>query len=582
MRTGALTVTMLCALAALWPTQAQAEWARQTLNLQAGWNAVFLEVQPDENLCNAVFGGAPVESVWHWNGSDKPTTFVQDPTNLVPEMPDWQTWFPTESPKNFLSDLFAVHGGRTYLIKSSEPHTLELRGRLVIRKQQWKADSLNLVGFHTNADQPPTFRSFFSHNKSTANQPIYRITPDGASVLIASPATETMRAGEAYWVMCEGDSTYNGPLGLNLDGGEGLAFGEVLTEQPLELVNPTDTPKTVTVRMVPSDIPTTKSAKANLPVVAGEVKLAFKRILAWEPLDEPLVFELDPAGTQRLNLAVLRGRMASGAANPSYYASVLEITDDAGVKFRVPVSAQKIVNDAGLWVGTVTVGMVSEAGNPQNPDVPQPTGSPFKFRIMIHVDDQGVARLIREISMMQVQPVLTPDPITGEDVVTTPARYVLVTDDSLLGNFTGVSMRNGEIVGRRISTPVFGFDTPQVMSALVEGNNDVLQVLVTMPYDHALNPFLHQYHPDHNNLNERYDTTAPLAEGAESYTFTRDIKLTFQDQDAEVLALPSYGYDVQGGVYEEKISGVHRRDISVKGSFLLNRVSDVAVLNDGN
>jgi hypothetical protein len=577
-------MTAMCALGMFWSTSAQAEWARQVLELEPGWNAVFLEVQPDANLCKEVFADVPVESVWFWNGSDEPARFVQDPTNLVPELPDWLTWFPAESPKNFLSDLFAVHGGRAYLIElgGNDPLNLELQGRLVVRKKKWVPDSLNLVGFHVNGEEPPTFRDFFSHDKATANQPVYRISTAGEAVLVADPTKETLEPGKAYWVLCDGNSNYDGPLGLTLEGTDGLAFGEVLTEQPLELVNKTAEPKQVTVRLLSSDLPTSKNADASLPTIAGDVALAFQRVLAWEPLNEDLTFTLDPSSRQRLNLAVIRGRMPGGAQNPSHYASILEVTDDEGVQYRIPVTAEKIINDAGLWVGTVTVDMVSEAGNPQNPDVPQPTGSPFKFRIMMHVDDQGVARLLREVALMQVQPVITQDPQTGEDVVSEPARYVLVTDDSQLSNFTGVSMRNGEIVGRRISTPVFGFDTPQVMTALTEADQDVLQVEVAMPYDHLLNPFLHQYHPDHDNLNERFEENSPLAEGSESYTFTRDIKLTFQEQDAEVLALPAYGYDVKGGIYTEQISGVHRRDITVQGTFILNRVSDVAILNDGN
>ena len=34
-------------------------------------------------------------------------------------------------------------------------------------------------------------------------------------------------------------------------------------------------------------------------------------------------------------------------------------------------------------------------------------------------------------------------------------------------------------------------------------------------------------------------------------------------------------------IYTEKITGIHRRPINIKGTFRLQRISDVAVLNDG-
>jgi hypothetical protein len=71
------------------------------------------------------------------------------------------------------------------------------------------------------------------------------------------------------------------------------------------------------------------------------------------------------------------------------------------------------------------------------------------------------------------------------------------------------------------------------------------------------------------------------AQNFETYDFTRTVRLEFEDEDPDAINLPSWGYELKGGTYRETISGVHRNDIVVEGTFQLSRVSDVLELNDG-
>ena len=41
-----------------------------------------------------------------------------------------------------------------------------------------------------------------------------------------------------------------------------------------------------------------------------------------------------------------------------------------------------------------------------------------------------------------------------------PGRPVLVTDESLIPNFSGIAVRDNELVGRRFSSAVFSFSEP--------------------------------------------------------------------------------------------------------------------------
>ena len=95
---------------------------------------------------------------------------------------------------------------------------------------------------------------------------------------------------------------------------------------------------------------------------------------------------------------------------------------------------------------------------------------------------------------------------------------------------------------------------------------------------HPLNPFKHKYHPDHDNLDERFEDSLP--EGIESFTITRHMSLQFQDEDPEGLQPAGFGDRITGGTFHEVIEGVHRSPIHVAGTFRLSRVTEVAVLND--
>lgn len=576
-RMGSLWLTALAAL--LLPLgSAHGEWGTQTLELSPGWNAVFLEVQPFENKCEVVFGGHPVESIWMWNKRFDSVQFVQDPNNLVPENPDWLTWFRDDHPSAFLNDLYAVFSNRCYLVKlgGDAPVTVELEGRREVRKRDWLQDSFNFVGFHIDPASPPAFSDFFGADKALAGQEIYRTLPSGENALVENPETEQLRAGEAYWIYTKGPTTFSGPLNIEMKDQNGLVFGNVMREHNLTIHNSSNAPRDVTVRLLPSERPT--KATKSLKSLAGPVALSYRRLVSWGEFDAPIDFTLAPGASQGLQLAVRRAAMQSNPDPDALYESVLEVRDDKGVRFLVPVSANGGVNFAGIWVGSVTLDGVSEAGNASDSVTTTPTGSPFTFRIIVHVDGDGNAHLLQRVSLMQVQAILGPsaeDPSVQE--VVTPARYVAITDDSLLNQYEGISIRDGQLVGRRITAPAFGFQDPLPLSGTITTS---LSGTTVMAYDDAMNPFVHAFHPDHNNLDERYDQTLP--EGVESYTFSRELDLEFTEEDPEQLGLPEWGYEIIGGNYSEKLSGVHKRDIYMSGTFQLHKVLDVASLNDGN
>ena len=462
------------------------QWVTQTITLNPGWNAVYLEVQPANPDCDAAFNGLPVESVWCWNRHFSSVQYIQDPTSLVPGQPDWLTYLPPTHPARVARNLYTLQGGSAYLIKlqaGAGPTVWTLQGAPVVRAPNWLSDSFNLVGFPIAPLGAPTFQSFFSGSAAHAGQPMYQINPAGQWTLVNSPATTTMQAGHAYWVFCKGDSTFSGPVQLTLQQRDGLLYGAVLTEQTLRIKNNSTSVKAVTIQELASLPP----PATNSPVLAGPVPLSYlvidatNHIFGWVSLPGLLQkINMQPGEEWVLQLEVNRPQMATFVpltnAPGVLYQSVLQVADDNGVRTLIGVSSEGLTRystaaarhrlqhgsasdpRAGLWVGSASINAVSQPANSSSPTNPLPVGTPLQFRLLVHVDDSGNARLLQKVLEMFKQGTLVPDPSNpSNNIVNPPGHNVLVTDESLIPQFTGATLSDSTPVGRRLSSAAFGF-----------------------------------------------------------------------------------------------------------------------------
>ena len=71
-----------------------AEPIPQTITLNPGWNAVFLEVDPEPTGCAQVFADLKEDlvSVWTWKTRISTVEFIQNPDTLIPcpqHQPEW-------------------------------------------------------------------------------------------------------------------------------------------------------------------------------------------------------------------------------------------------------------------------------------------------------------------------------------------------------------------------------------------------------------------------------------------------------------------------------------------------------------
>jgi hypothetical protein len=323
--------------------------------------------------------------------------------------------------------------------------------------------------------------------------------------------------------------------------------------------------------------------------------------VGWVAMPQQLTSPPIAAGGQWvLRLAVRRADMNQFSLPAGYtsaqYESLLEVTDGAGSRQVVPVTSDSLVSyglprslskggphpldtgstqdpRAGLWVGSVVVNAVNQAAVS---DVPVPAGSEFQFRVLLHVDNLGEARLLQQVVLAWTNGLYTTNQQGFREPVT-PGRYALLTDANLLSRYSGSAIRDGIVTGRRISSAAFGFRDPILFNRTGHfgDSNSTFSCTVAMSYDDDLNPFKHKYHPDHNNLDDHYTTPA-----RECPDVTRVLSLQFTSNDPDNASLPGWGDDQLGGLYSEVITGVHKAQLHLQGTFRIHRASTVPVLND--
>lgn len=594
-----LVVALLGLLLASLPARA-AFTMNQSFNLRAGWNAIWLEVEPVNQDINVIFQGVPVESVWTFASVVSSVDFIHDASEPVWNRDRWLVHVPTNQVASLNNNLFKVLGNRAYLVKVSAPATLNVSGEPKLRFPAWAPDAYNFRGFPVDPNALPTFANFFRFSPAHYNiaqqrlQKIYQLNDAGQWTLVS--ASDRMKHGEAYWVYTSGVSDFIAPLGVAVDsgGGNGLEFSSAVTESSLVLQNVGTVIRTATV----TDIGPGSSLSYQLNTTPP----------SWGTLPRPFTQTLGANGSYNL----LLGANFAGISSTTLYETIVRVTDGQGTMYNIPVNIgrtpvgtsgtaaqREAAGRAGLWIGTATINAVSEvhagslvtniatnlvtgvitrevtrlgAGN-----TPTPTRSEFSLRLLLHVDTNGTVRLLKDVVQMWQEATYDFDEL-GRRVQQTPGRYVLLTDERLIPQYKGAAMRDGEMVGRRLSTADFPFPSTPANNFLPLTGTFAIDNTVSGSYtlgaNDAVNPFKHKFHPDHDNLDATFTSFR-----AEAYDFSRSFQMTFSPTNTAGPTPSDYGYTTLSGIYRETVRGLHRTDIVTSGPFQLRRVISTPVLN---
>jgi hypothetical protein len=214
----------------------------QTVTLQPGWNAVYLEVQPTASDPTNVFAGSTVQAVAWFRKGGLDAKYIRNPGDAPWRSEGWSVWYAPGQPDAALTDLYDIRGGQAYLIRASAATTLNLTGEARATQLEWQPNNCTFTGLPVADTQGPTFQQFFAGSAAHARHRIYRLE-NGAWKLVRDPATTRAKAGEAYWIQTDGASRYQGPIRLNLPGSGEIDFSRTVDSFPLQIVNTAPTPR---------------------------------------------------------------------------------------------------------------------------------------------------------------------------------------------------------------------------------------------------------------------------------------------------------------------------------------------------
>ncbi|MBL4671563.1 MAG: hypothetical protein JKX81_04830 [Arenicella sp.] len=592
----------------------------QTIPLSPGWNSIYVKVKPDDAtlpnlIANFIDGdGAQIKSVWTWLPHRAKVDFVLDAsTESLLSKPGWLRYFPESTEESFLTNLFTIDSNRAYLVHlaGTTSENLEITGKPVAPRTRWTPNSLNLTGFHIDQASPPTFLDFFAASSAHDGALIYELDSASGEWQVVDPATAIMQPHAAYWVFSNGGSDYTGPLALEL--GDVLDFGSSIQSLNLRIRNHSDQPNTVNLKMLANQTPMEFAnpdpvsedrwlpLPINLSIPADtlyRLRLGLRRANV-TAVGYSEVLEVRIPGLTRWLIPVvgLAPSMSSlELPKPDTEISVWGDLFEQLLDILVPV-AHAQADYAGLWVGVVEINAVSQANNYRrdcvadpavvativgfepvfigiNPGagaelctdangVPvlldtsalAPVASPFQFRIIVHQNSSGQVNLLKDVIQMWQN---------GETdqagVVTTPGRYVLLTDDALIPLFEGTQLRDGETVGSRTSTVAYDF-TGAVL-AMTGSLGSALEATNFLSEDAPTNPFRHKFHDRHG----------------QGFDIIRVMSLTFDNSASGALGA---GYSELNGSFTETVTGLHKYPIISAGDFTLKRLSDVTELTMG-
>jgi hypothetical protein len=579
--------------------RAHAQWLTQSLNLKAGWNAVFLHVDASHASIGTLLATDPnasIEEIWLWKPEVSSQQFVQSPQLPTTSDSQWLNWVRTQAGSSPLQNLIP---NAAYLVRvrSDLPTYLwQLKGKPVVPRYQWTTSGLNFLGFPTVPVSPPSFEDFVAQAPSEFQRTAEIFRYPGGDLGPGNPAqvfalrTTPVTRGEAYWIRAgEIYNRYYGPFEVVSAGVGFVSFGDSLSTFSLRLRNLTASDLTVTLNLGASEAAPGEVTVLPVPplLIRGDVNptnltYAYTTL----PVATPKNWTLAPYGQDGSEREVVLGldRSVITGSPGDLLAGLLKFTDSLGQsQVDVGVSA-KVGSKTGLWVGGAAVTEVGQylksyARDPANNPILTTNGNylvtgtntslgdvpaTYPLRLIVHSPAAGSATLFQRIFF-------------GFNAVTNPivANQEAALNRNLLGE------------ARRISAshlPYSDDNEGWAFTGLLAQGASVSASVTNEFNNQSSNPFLHTYHPDHDNLDARFRNELP--QGSESYSVVRDITLNVTPPTDDFASRTAAGQTLNGQYVETiRLLGLARagntfdtRTFEVRGLFTLNRISDVATV----
>jgi hypothetical protein len=575
---------------------AHAQWQTQSITLKPGWNAVYLHVDAS-HYGVADVTPEPIDEIWLWNRVSSGDRFMSNPATPTPSQ-DWVSWNRIPLASDTLGKMI---GNAAYLVRNSSDSDYEwkIRGKPLpptVASYGWTSRGVNLIGFSVPETGAPTFTKFLGPVQRLATRGEFYRYDDGHQDLTPSRFdaffnSVQVHRGQAYWIRHAGEfNRYFGPFEVVLGDLSGIHFGDSTSRSSLRVRNHTTSELKVNLSLLASENAPTgqKSITGKIPLLLRGAMDINNLTFAAETFADPRQIILAPKGQSGSEVELILGvdRSQMGSDTDTLYAGILRLSDTLGhAQVDMAVSAQP-ASDEGLWVGTAVVNQVGHYLKTYEKDakgrILNADGSykvkgtntdlgtvsqPAQLRLILHRGTYGNTvsgtRLMQRVFhgvntndeeiLTTTQAALAPDQLASARRIS--AVHLPFTKENTLWNFTG------------------DFAQGKSMTAIVN-----------LSYtDHQSNPFLHTYHPDHDNLDPLYEKQQ--GRGLESYGLQRSIKLTFSQAGTDFGSLVT-GKQQRGGIYTETITlkgsgtgdSAETFELKTSGGFSINRISSIEAL----
>lgn len=500
------------------------------------------------------------------------------------------------------------------------------------------ANLLGFPTFKNGANYP-TFSSYFATFPAAiaANTKVFKYVGGDLGpanpLQIFSTSSERVDRTQAYWFSAEVVGSYYAPMEISLSSNAGLAFGRSGSVITARVRNRTSAPVTLTLTPLPSEAdPISLATPPAVPLMRRTFNTS-TLVYDSTPITGAYTEVIGPQTSVELSFGINRADPSmTGAAANTLFASFLRVTDSGNLMdVYLPATALK-GTFAGLWVGDISVTNVGSkvsnsaqatatVSNGQtsairvsgtggfgyttapavtiappvsgttatatatvangavtgftvtNPGsgyaVASPkvtiaappalagtvTPQPMVMRALLHVADGGTATLLSQVFVGQL--------------ASPPHSVGVCTQEALL-------KADAKATAQRLVAAHLPLDRVLITGSGSVAVPGVLTRTISVPFDDPTNPFVHQYHPDHDNKDARFQ---PVGAGVESYNISRACTFTFTTTPPPgSLVTSGWGSTVIGGTYSETLTGIHKDPIQFDGTFELRRASEIGVL----
>jgi hypothetical protein len=549
--------SLLLALSTLFlAATAHAQWQSTTYTLKGGWNSIYLHGDATHATPDQLFAANPeVLEVWRWNPNPTQVQFTTSP--LIPSAgtAEWSTWVRGGS-SNSLGQLI---GQTAYLVKcsgaASSSYSVIIPQKVLPPSATWVRNGANLMGFPSlqNGSTYPTMGSYFATFPAAiaSNVKIYKYVGGdlgpGNPLQVFSTSSERLDRNQAYWFDSKVVGDFYAPIEISLSNGSGIDFGRTGSTVTVRLLNRSAVVSTVTIAPVASS-----NAPAGQEEITGSVPLRRRtydqQAKSWTETAIPAAFTevVGPNAAVELTFGIDRAAMTGGSN--AFYASMLRFTASSNLyDILLPVTARK-ASLAGLWLGDAVVGGVESKTAGYTGTA---TAQTYSLRYIVHVDDAGNARVLSQVYLGL---------LAGES-----PQPGICTAESALSVADKAS-------ARRIVAAHLPLDRVLDGGTMALGGS--MSCTISTPFNDPTSPFVHQYHPDHDNKSG----TTPLVSGQESYDLSRAVTFDISAAAPVGVSDTGYGSSVIAGDYTEVLTGLRKDSVTVTGSFTLRRVSEIGLL----